>query len=294
MPKGDRLKLKADPEDGTTPISNLLLDAVAIAKLSGLHKGAILHLWRVTYGWLDNEGQRKKEAKITLSEWAKALDTDSTRSSKTLTELVDKNIITRRTIDNWGGYYYKLNTDIMTWNSGSINRAKLRELIGIPNLNTIGESTTVGENATIGESTTVGENNNATVGENAMQQLAKTQLPTLYKENINKYINKEDDVKITSPFGEKTKEVFYRLDKIRGYRPPKRKAEAASIIRMLKSGYNPDQIINTWQILKKDKYWINHELFMMTIESQIGATLSGSKKINNESTNSKYDQMVKR
>jgi len=40
MPKGDRLKLKADPEDGTTPISNLLLEAVAMAKISGLQKNA--------------------------------------------------------------------------------------------------------------------------------------------------------------------------------------------------------------------------------------------------------------
>ncbi len=33
MPKGDKYKLKADPEDGTTPIANLFLEAVAIAKL---------------------------------------------------------------------------------------------------------------------------------------------------------------------------------------------------------------------------------------------------------------------
>ena len=46
MPKGDRIILKADPEDGTTPISNLLLEAVAMAKLSGLQKGVILYLWR--------------------------------------------------------------------------------------------------------------------------------------------------------------------------------------------------------------------------------------------------------
>ena len=48
MPKGDRLKLKADPEDGTTPISNLLLEAVAMTKLPGLQTRAILYLWRKT------------------------------------------------------------------------------------------------------------------------------------------------------------------------------------------------------------------------------------------------------
>ena len=52
MPKGDKEILKADPEDGTTPIANLLLEAVAIARLSGKEKGIILYLWRRTYGWL--------------------------------------------------------------------------------------------------------------------------------------------------------------------------------------------------------------------------------------------------
>ncbi len=47
MPKGDKAILKADPDDGTTPVSNLLLEALAIAKLSGMEKGALAYLWRV-------------------------------------------------------------------------------------------------------------------------------------------------------------------------------------------------------------------------------------------------------
>ncbi|GAF75764.1 unnamed protein product, partial [marine sediment metagenome] len=69
---------------------------------------------------------------------------------------------------------------------------------------------------------------------------------------------------------EKTKEVFAQLDKERGYRPPKRKAEAASIIRMLKL-YSPDQIIDAYKALKQDKFWQGKELYMMSVESQIGA-----------------------
>jgi len=76
----------------------------------------------------------------------------------------------------------------------------------------------------------------------------------------------------SSPIGEKVKEIFGKLDELRGYRPPKRKAEAASIIRMLKH-YTPDQITNAWQRLKQDKFWQDKELFMMTVESQIGAVL---------------------
>jgi len=109
MPKGDRLKLKADPEDGTTPIANLLLEAVAMAKISGLQKGAIIYLWRQTYGWVGKDGKRLKEAMITLSEWKKALDRDKSHIAKALTALQDMNIISRRQTEQWGGYYYSLN-----------------------------------------------------------------------------------------------------------------------------------------------------------------------------------------
>jgi len=98
MPKGDRLKLKADPEDGTTPIANLLLEAVAMAKITGLQKGAILYLWRRTYGWVE-DGQRVKERKITLTEWKNALDSSPSRLSKALSSLETSNIIERRMAD---------------------------------------------------------------------------------------------------------------------------------------------------------------------------------------------------
>ena len=41
MPKGDRDILKADLEDGYTPIANLILEALALAKMSGVQKGIV-------------------------------------------------------------------------------------------------------------------------------------------------------------------------------------------------------------------------------------------------------------
>ena len=141
MPKGDRLKLKADPEDGTTPIANLLLEAVAMAKISGLQKGAILYLWRRTYGWVEN-GHRIKERKITLTEWKNALDSSASRLSKALSDLDEHNIIHRHTADAWGGYYYQINTNIATWNRNCINLAKLAEEIGIDTFTTVDQNAT--------------------------------------------------------------------------------------------------------------------------------------------------------
>ena len=130
LPKGDRLKLKADPEDGTTPIANLLLEAVAMAKLSGLQKGAILYLWRKTYGWTDEQGRRKKDAEIGLTEWKEALDTGKSTAASTLSSLETKHIFIRSSDDRWGTYVYRLNTNVTEWNSDSIRLDHLRKVLG--------------------------------------------------------------------------------------------------------------------------------------------------------------------
>jgi len=301
MPKGDRLKLKADPEDGTTPVANLLLEAVAMAKLSGLQKGAIIYLWRQTYGWAGEDGKRLKEKKVTLTQWAKGLDSTNARMSRTLSELEGKGILRRRMADAWGGYYYSLNTNISSWNSDCIKLAKLAECVGIDNFGGVTEKATVTENATITNKTTVTENDNsyrkrnATVTENATQQLPKTTYPTLYKENLKKVLKKEGLNK-SSPFGENVAEVFKQLDQLRGYRPigtGKRKGEAASIIRILKADYTTEQIISTWQKLKQDKFWQDKELFMMSVESQIGAMIRGNGKAGQSATREERAKVLK-
>lgn len=235
MPKGDRLNLKADPEDGTTPISNLLLEAIARSKLPGLQIRAILYLWRKTYGWVGIDGKRLKKCEISLSEWVWALDATKPSVATALSEIEGKHIFSRTAAKPWGVYSYQLNTDIKTWDSNCLNLELLTQNI----------------------------------------QLTKTIPPS-----------KPAD--ISSPLGEKVKEVFARLDKERGYRPPKRKAEAASIMRMLKV-YSPDQIIETWKKLKKDKFWQDKELYMMSVESQIGAIVKNGQK----QPEKKYEHMVK-
>jgi DNA-binding transcriptional regulator GbsR (MarR family) len=192
MPKGDKYKLKADPDDGTTPIANLLLEAVAMAKISGLQKGAILYLWRRTYGWTNDKGNRKKEDKIPLSEWREALDSTTPRVSATLSELEHKGIVKRRMADTWGGYYYSLNTDISKWNSNCLNIPLLCKSVGIANIETITENITVTENNTIPQmdnSPTLDNSSpkkNGTVTENVTVLLPKTEQCTLYKEILNK------------------------------------------------------------------------------------------------------------
>lgn len=97
--------------------------------------------------------------------------------------------------------------------------------------------------------------------------------------------------------GENVKKVFSEIDKLRGYRPPKRNAEAASIMRMLKKKFTPEQIIDSWKTLKQDKFWADKELFMMTVESQIGAMTNGNKNLMvdpDKYIKGKYGHLVKR
>ncbi len=87
----------------------------------------------------------------------------------------------------------------------------------------------------------------------------------------------------TSPLRRELGQVLSQLDSLRnGDRPPKRNAEAASIQRMLKRGFTPEQIIDTWKTMKQDKFWQNKELFLMSVESQIGAMVNKNNKPKND------------
>jgi DnaD/phage-associated family protein len=291
MPKGDKYILKADPEDGTTPIANLLLEAVAMSKLSGLQKGAIIYLWRRTYGWVGENGKRLKEAKISLSEWAKALDSTKSRLSHTLAELETYNILHRRIEENWGGYFYSLNTEIASWNHGKLNLSLFAETQGVAENATIDESATVDEKDNSCEVENSCQERNATVAENATQQLPKTQLCSiLYKEIIKKDIKKDAVKKMQPQFGDDLRKIFYELDhNLRKYKVPKRNAEAASIMRMLKNNYTVDQIIKAWKEIKKRSFYQKAEVYMMTVESNIGAIVNdgNNKQLLDETEDSK-------
>jgi len=101
------------------------------------------------------------------------------------------------------------------------------------------------------------------------------------KNTINKIIEK-------SPYGEGIRQVFAGLVKKRGYKTPKNQAEAKSIRNMLKEGYTPNQILDTWEKLKADDFWQGKELYMMSVEKQIGAIL----KANQVVKTGKYSHMV--
>jgi phage replication O-like protein O len=115
MAKGDRQKLKADCEDGYTRVANLILEALALAKLNGVQKGICLYLIRQSYGW------GKSEEAISLHEFAVACGTSKTYISKQMQDLLEKKIIIRTEYLPGKKPIYKLNTNIAEWDKGCID-----------------------------------------------------------------------------------------------------------------------------------------------------------------------------
>ncbi len=101
----------------------------------------------------------------------------------------------------------------------------------------------------------------------------------------------------TSPLRKDLGYVLSELDTLRGYKPPKRNAEASAILRMLKKGFTSTQILDAWKTMKKDKFWFGKELFLMSVESQIGAIVNKNKTLKNDPEKyfkGRYGDMVQR
>jgi len=121
MPKGDREIFKADCEDGYTRIANLLLEALALARLNGVQKGICLFLFRRTYGW-----NRSQDA-ISLEEFAEACGSSRPYISRQLNELIRKNIICRLAYQPGKKSVYAFVTCIAAWDQAAIDLKALAE-----------------------------------------------------------------------------------------------------------------------------------------------------------------------
>lgn len=121
MPKGDIEVFKADIEDGYTKIANLIIEALAIANLSGIQKGICLFLLRRTYGW------GIKEDSITLNEFAQACGSSNSYVSRQIKQLIKWQVIIRTNYEPGKVPTYTFNTRVAQWDKGCINVQGLHE-----------------------------------------------------------------------------------------------------------------------------------------------------------------------
>lgn len=117
MPKFDRELLKADIEDGYTKLSNLLLEALAMAHLSGMQFRIIHYVIRRTYSW------GKKAEKISLKDIVETCGTDRAYASRQLKDLVDKKVLVQ--VGGGRGLVasYSINTWLNEWENCLDNHA---------------------------------------------------------------------------------------------------------------------------------------------------------------------------
>lgn len=219
MPKGDRKILKADPEDGTTPISNLLLEALVIAKLSSKERAALLFLARRTYGWQVN-GARLKEVKIPHKEWGLALSMDSSHISPLLAGLEVKGLIKRRYIGPTGpdrGYYYSINTNLTEWGNNCLNQQLLLEIAIIKLPKTVRKVlpksvTTLGTNYTRGNK--IKENlNKSPINHNELENIFLETAPGLSVAKLLRIINRTTEEHKSVP---PNRRAFFKAQLIKG------------------------------------------------------------------------------
>jgi len=162
--------LKADLDNGYTPIANLILEALALSKMGGVQKGICLFLFRRTYGW------GMKEDEITLKEFAEAVDSSPSYISKQLKQLIGWNVIIRTSYQPGKTPTYTFNTRVAQWDKGCIN---------VQGLN---KKTRQG----LYKCARVGLHKSARVEQS--ETLDDTELDGSPKESINKYINKNTSI----------------------------------------------------------------------------------------------------
>ena len=121
MADSNNSKLKADIEDGYTKISNLILEVLAIADLTGVQKSICLFLFRRTYGW------DKKEDRISLKEFAQATGSSKSYVSRQLKELIKNKVILRTKNEPGKTPTYTFNTRVEQWDKGCVSTQQLNK-----------------------------------------------------------------------------------------------------------------------------------------------------------------------
>ena len=277
MAKGDREILKADIDDGYTTIANLLLEALAMAKMTGVQKGICLFLVRRTYGW----GQ--KEDAITLKEFAQACGTSPSYVSRQLKELIRWNVIKRVSYKPGKTPVYTFNTRVAQWDKGCMDVQGLRDsaIQGLYNCARVGFN----NRARVEQGQTL----DATGSEGSPKESIKT--------NIKKDTSPNGDDEITEPDSQPEKTTTDEQPKKKPKRkkketPPEAKAVAkylkerlaaagvdhlprdwhlknyATAERMIKSGVDPGELLACIDWLFADAYWCDKVTDLLVVERQ--------------------------
>lgn len=111
-------------------------------------------------------------------------------------------------------------------------------------------------------------------------QLTTTGLRKISKVKLSKdnIILHSKELKFPPEFIKLRKQVFEGLKTRREYKSPNPAKEVQAINWMLKEGFAPDQILTTYDKMKKDRFWQDKHLDMQSVKKQIGQLIKGKAK----------------
>lgn len=109
-------------EDGDfTRLHNLILDALAVARFTSTEYRIIIYLLRKSYGY------GKKEDDLSLGQWENGTNTDRAQVSRTLTDLIEKNVIYRSDSPRPYCHRYGFNKYVENWDATLFGRVEARK-----------------------------------------------------------------------------------------------------------------------------------------------------------------------
>ena len=123
MPKGDRLRGKADIEDGWYKVSNYLSEALAYSKLSSTKLRILEVLKRHTYGW------HRKTTPLSIEFFRERMR----GSSASFVACQLRELARHKVIERWRSgnqrYRYTINTNISQWDPKVIDFCQYQKII---------------------------------------------------------------------------------------------------------------------------------------------------------------------
>lgn len=246
MSLGDREIFKADLDDGYTKIAHLLLEALAMAKLSGTQKGICLFLMRRTYGW------GKAEDAISLGDFASACGTSTSYISRQIKDLLNKRVIVRVSYQPGKTPVYTFNTRVAEWDKGCINVQGLYDCAS----------------QGLYECARVGLSDCARVNQEPALEPPVKEAPGKIKRKI-----KKDTIKFFPPESPEFRLSELLLSKILlhlpGYKKPNMQKWAAQMDSILRiDGRSPPEVKAVIEFAQSDQFWKTNILSVEKLRKQ--------------------------
>jgi len=246
------------PENGTCPVANELVEALCRVNLSGYEGRVIWALIRKTYGW------HKTCDVISFSQFERLTNLDRRHIARALSQLEQHNMITRHRVGQ--KVSYAVQKDYDQWSPLPIEATVRHEPLPI-------EATAA----------TIADSGNRPLPIQATEPLpiqvtTKTINNTIQNKTLTHRPAKPSKEPTTkAPPDPRVTEVMQSLEAKQGYKFAHYAQEAREVKRALVMSYTPEQIIGCWERLKSESFWKGKALPLAQVVKNLGEHVKGER-----------------